>query len=316
MTGLQQFVTNFFETLDSAVVEVEYALIEVLIPDKYVTTFGKSELKLCFDYEVYLENTDYELVTFGSFILDKIIDLSFLSAKTSMRYVNVNNLDVYQPEEKIKKYIGLERNNIDILEDFSIINSFIKYSFKVRYVSDNTFEEFQDIIIDSRTGERSIQFEENCDTIFYDSKPEQYALPIEVPINFQLNLKKSIEILNEIAHSKAEKMMNDSEYEKEANRITLYYESLKNEAKKRSTRKNLAEEKIAEYENKIKIYEMEKNRQLNDVHEKYTVKPELLLQNIIIYAVPYKKYVYKVSENRATNEDKTCYYNMLFRCFE
>lgn len=36
-------------------------------------------------YEVYVENQEYELVTFGSFILDKILDLSFKLSNTCIR---------------------------------------------------------------------------------------------------------------------------------------------------------------------------------------------------------------------------------------
>ena len=131
MSDLQRFVIKFFNTLGAAVEEVDYALIDVLIDDEFKNIFGKTELKLCFDYEVYLENPKYELVTFGSFILDKIIDLSFQFSNTCIRYAIVDNLNVTEPEKKIKKFLNLDRTNVEIIEENKVINYFVKYSFKV-----------------------------------------------------------------------------------------------------------------------------------------------------------------------------------------
>jgi len=314
MSNLQQFVIKFFTTLGAAIEEVDYALIHVLIDDEFKNIFGKTELKLCFDYEVYLENPKYELVTFGSFILDKIIDLSIKLSNTSIRYAVVDNLNVAEPEKKIKKFLNLDRTNLEIIDEKKFINYFVKYSFKVTYASDNTIEEFEDAVIDMKSMSISNKFYDNLNSVFYESKP-QYDYPLNSNIDFLMALKEVLKEIDRIKELKTEQLGNIVIINKEEERINLYYDSLKIEAEKRMNRKNLSEEKVNDYKHKIEIYNMEKQRQLNEITEKYKIKTNVFLQNAVVYAVPMIVFKYKILGRNNSNEECTCFYNTVLKDF-
>lgn len=312
MTDLQVFVTKFFDTLGAIVEEVEYSLIYVIIPEEYNDVFGKTELKLCFDYEVYLENPDYEFVTFGSFILDKIISLSFKYSSSSIRYVFIDNLNVIEPEEKIKKFLNKDRCNIEIIEQDKVINYFVNYNFKVNYISDNVVEEFENVVINLNTLCVSNDFSKNLNNIFYGIKP-QYDYPLNCSVDFLEGFKKAVEEIKFIGKSKANDFVNKSAKDKEIKRINEYYQSLKIEAEKRMKRKNLSQEKVNEYKHKIELYDIEKNKQLNEIIERYNIKSEIIFQNTVVYAVPVIYFKYKLtSRNEPDGQLGSCYFNKCY----
>ncbi|MHC6178804.1 hypothetical protein ACYUJ6_02935 [Clostridium sp. JNZ X4-2] len=311
MTNLQVFVIKFFNTLGAVVEEVEYSLIYVVIPDEYEGIFGRTELKLCFDYEVYLENPDYQFVTFGSFILDKIISLSFECFSTGIRYVLADNLNVTEPEKKIKDFLNEDRYSIEIIEQSKVINYFTKYDFKVNYIFDNIIEDFEDAVIDMSNLCVSDSFSESLNNVFYDTKP-QYDYPVNCDVDFLEGFKKAVEQIKIIGGSKMNDFSNMPIKNKEVKRINEYYESLKIEAEKRMKRKNLSQEKINDYKHKINLYDTEKNRQINEIKDRYNVKLEVVFQNAVVYAVPVIYFKYNlVHRNRSEDQYGECYFNKL-----
>lgn len=314
MSQLQQFVIRFFNTLGAAIEEVDYALIEVLIDDEYKNIFGKVEMKLCFDYEVYLENPDSELVIFGSFILDKIIDLSFKFSNSCIRYAVGDNLNIAEPEKKIKKFLNLDRTNIEIIEESKIRSYFVKYSFKVKYISDNTIEEFEEVSIDMNSLSISHEFCNNLNNIFYETNP-QYDYPINCNIDFLEGLKRAVEEIGSIEKSKKERLSSKLIIDKELERINFYYDSLKLECEKRMKRKNLSEEKVNDYKHKIDIYNIEKQRQINEIIEKYRIKSEILFENAVVYELPMVRFKYRIKSRNTLVEEGTCIYNTIFKEF-
>jgi hypothetical protein len=315
MSDLQKFVIKFFNTLGAVVEEVEYALMDVLVEDEFKDIFGKTELKLCFDYEVYLENPKYELVTFGSFILDKIVDLSFKFSNNCIRYAIADNLKVTEPEKKIKRSLNLDRSNVEIIEENMVINYFVKYSFKVQYVSDNTIEEFEDVVVDMRNLCVSQEFLKNIDAVFYESK-QLYDYPINCNTNFLEGLKEALKDIEKVKQIKTDTFSSKLVINRETERIILYYDSLKQEAEKRMTRKNLSEEKINDYKHKIEIYNIEKQRQINEITEKYSIKSHIFLENAVVYAVPMVVFKYNLTGRNKADEDFKCIYNTILKDFE
>lgn len=311
MTDLQAFVTKFFDVMGAIVEEVEYSLIYVVIPDEYKDIFGKNELKLCFDYEAYLENPDYEFVTFGSFILDKIINLSFEYFNACIRYVFVDNLNVAEPEKRIKDFLSENVYNIEIMAQSKVINYFTKYDFKVNYISDNIIENFEDAVIDMSTLRVSNDLSEILNSVFYDVKP-QYDYPVNCNVDFLAGFKKAVEQIKIIGSSKMNDFRNMPVENREIKRINEYYESLKSEAEKRMRRKNLSQEKVDEYKHKIDLYDSEKSRQIDEIKDRYNVKLEVIFQNAVVYAVPVIYFKYKlIHRNKLENKLGECYFNKI-----
>lgn len=133
--------------------------------------------------------------------------------------------------------------------------------FKVNYISDNVVEEFENIVIDMNNLCISNNFSKILNNIFYETKPK-YDYLLNCSVDFLEGFKKAVKQIESISKLKANNFVNTSVKDKEMERINEYYQSLKIEAEKRMKRKNLSQEKINEYKHKIKLYDIEKDRQL------------------------------------------------------
>jgi len=60
---------------------------------------------------------------------------------------------------------------------------------------------------------------------------------------------------------------------------------------------------------------MEKQRQLNEITEKYKIKTNVFLQNAVVYAVPMIVFKYKILGRNNSNEECTCFYNTVLKDF-
>lgn len=212
------------------------------------------------------------------------------------------------------KNIKTEKAAVAYDEHKKVMNYLVKYSFKISYISDNTIEEFEDVIIDMNSLSISDKFYNNLNNIFYDTKP-QYDYPLNCKIDFLEGFKEALKEIERIKEFKTDKFSGKFTINREVERINQYYESLKLEAEKRMKRKNLSEDKINEYKHKIKIYDIEKDRQINEITEKYRVKSQVIFQNALVYAVPMICFKYKLSGRNVSGGEFECLYNMALKDF-
>ncbi|MEN8905267.1 MAG: hypothetical protein ABF289_04855, partial [Clostridiales bacterium] len=175
MLELQRFVTEVLESIGGIVEPIEYALVEAIVPENYEYIFnGKSSTLLSFDYEVQQENVESEFVTFGSSILNSIIELANKNALYTEKYVIVDNLKIANPELKIQNYLKESNHNkIDVVINSVDYNIFlwIEFNFSVEFISDTTINEDIGIYINLNNLKRCNLIEKNKNIIFYEEKP-------------------------------------------------------------------------------------------------------------------------------------------------
>lgn len=309
---LQQFVTEVIEAAGGVVIPVEYALCQVLVPEECKSIFqDREELVLAFDYETAQENPGAEFVTFGSYLLDQLIQLTRSKAICILRYGVVDRLALYNPEEKIRRHINAERAEVKVLEERPVMGMWVAFVFRIGYISDERTEEARELWIDLLTGEPSPGMEKIC--VFYEEKP-LYTYPVPETLEVKDAFQKAYVLVKKEATSNARKLAGEKMLDKEIERITDYYEDLQEENKKRMERKGISEKRIAELVSKGQALVMERDRQIREMTEKYTVKTEILLEHGIVYAIPRIEYRVRISSRGETQELKL-YYNPLLKEF-
>lgn len=310
---LQQFVTEVIEAAGGLVIPVEYALCQVLVPEKYKNIFqGREELVLAFDFETAQENPEAEFVTFGSYLLDQLIQLARSKAVCILRYGIVDRLMLFNPEEKIRRYINAERAEVKVLEERPVMGMWIAFVFRIGYISDERTEEVRKLWIDLITGEPSPGMERI--NVFYEEKP-LYIYPVPETLEVNDAFQKAYGQVKDEAAAKAQKLAEENMLDKEIERITDYYEDLQEENKRRMERKGISEERIAELVSKGKALIVERDRQIKEMAEKYMVNTEILLEHGIIYAIPRMEYRVRISR-RGEMEELKLYYNPLLKEFK
>lgn len=311
---LQQFVTETVESLGGAVMPVEYALCHVLIPEDYAPYFqNKTELALSFDFEVAQENPDSEFVTFGSYVLEQLLDLVHQKAKTATRYAEVDRLELGNPEKKIAGFLQNEQGKLTIENERSVFGIWAVFHYHITLVADERTESIEQIWINLLTNEIDPAMREEQNRIMYQEQNEA-AYPIPVAIDMDGAYKTATEQVQAIGEEQKRKHIDEREMNKDIERITNYYAALVAENDKRANRKGLSEEKRAEILQKSEAIKLERDKQLQEIDSKAKGEIEISLDHAILYFVPLLQYEVK-REFRGDKEDLLVYYNPLTKGF-
>ena len=309
--NLQQFVTDAIETMGGITEPLEYALCLVLLPDEYAARFqGRTELTLAFDYEVAEEHEGAEFVTFGSRILDEIIDIAAGVPISTARYVLVDRLDVVDAEEKIRKLMN-ERFTVKIISKQPIVGIWGLFLFRARCSAIENFEETYKVWVNLITREVD---ETMSDTVlFYETGPS-VGYPYTDEADFAGAYQTAFEYISCKSERDAALRVDPKHAKQETDRIINYYEELLAENERRTNRKGVTEDRAEELGFKRTALEIERDRQLNEIRENLSPKPQLTLLQGISYHMPLLEIKCLLTQ-RTYREEKTYYYEPIHKRF-
>lgn len=312
--NLQSFVTSVIEAMGGLVEPLEYALCEVIIPDEYKEYFqGKTEMVLAFDFEVAEENPSAEFVTFGSYVLDKLIEIINAKAVTSVRYAVIDKLVLADAGDKLKKFLNIDRGTLEIVEEKKVMAGFAVFNFITGFTTEERVEENNEIWIDLTAGTVSQEMKDAKSSIFYETEPREiYPVSKLIPITDAFTT--AFEEVKRTVDVEKLKYKDGLILQSEIKRIEEYYEDLLKENNKRMQRKGITEERIQELEGKNHALLLEKERQLNEIIEKYSVVTDIALQNGVIYFIPVIQYGIKL-EIAHKEQEMLVFYNSITKNF-
>lgn len=307
---LYQFVEMVVDAMGGMVIPLEYALCTALIPDAYKDYFqGKTELLLAFDYEVAEENPESEFVTYGGFIFDTIMQISRSASLATQRYAQVDKLEINLSADKIKKHLQMESGIVEVLSEAPKVGLWCLFNFCVQYISDERYEETQEIWMNLTNGK--IDKEIITSNIFYDT--QQFVnMEYIKPVSMRSAYKTAYSELAGLSSQKNASSENETQLNREINRITNYYNEMISENKKRISRKGITEERINEIRQKGFALELEKNRQIHEMQDKFALKTIILLENAIMYHIPLIEIIVRVSFHREVYK-AVFYYDTIFK---
>lgn len=257
------------------VIQTEYALCEVIIPEEWNEIFqGRTECLLAFDYEVAEENPGAEFVTFGSYIFEQLLAFVEEHALSGIRFVDIESRPLLDPMKKIQRFLNNENSRIKLLNEQNATAMWAVFTFRVGYVSDEKEEEYQQVWFDLSRNEIDEEMQQQQDFIPYTEKPVvEYAACVNNP-DLTTAFLSSYQHIQQSAEQGRKQRMRQDELEKEIQRISDYYDDLIEESIKRSERKGMDGEKKKEIADKISIIQKEKDKQLREINHKYTVRVE------------------------------------------
>lgn len=311
---LQQFVTEVIEELGGLVEPVEYALCNVLIPEEYTPYFQhRSEIMLAFDFEVAQENAEAEFVTFGSYILEQLLAIVQNQAVSTLRFAEVERLEVGNPLKKLSNFLNNEPGKITIAEERPVLGVWAVFQYQITYVSDEKIETSDQVWINLLTNEISSTMKKEQNRIIYKHE-SLYSYPIPV----QIDLTKPLEIAAKYMKQKAEQQNSHDAtsiaLQKDVTRITTYYTELLKENEKRAGRAGLSDEKKKEITAKSAAIELERDKQLQEIYNKYNGQAEISLDNGILYFIPLLEFTVDI-EFRGTIKTRIVYFNPITKQF-
>lgn len=311
---LQQFVTETIEELGGIVIPVEYALCQVLIPKDYASFFqNKTELTLAFDFEVAQENPNAEFVTFGSFILEQLLTIVHQNATCTLRFAEIERLKLGNPLKKITEFLANRQGKITILEEQSVLGVWAVFGYNVTFVADERIESVEQVWVNLQTNEIDLFMKQEQNRIVYKQTP-LYTYPISGSIDILQALNAATKYVQSLVEKQKSEQSNRLILEKDVERITNYYSELLVENEKRSNRKGLSEDKVKEIKTKSEAIKLERDKQLQEIYNKYNGQIELNLDNGMLYFVPILEYKIEVVFRGDAKEQKL-YYNPVTKSF-
>ena len=309
---LQQYVTEVIEAAGGLVMPVEYALCYALLPEDMKDIFGgREEASLVFNYEVAQENPGSEFITFGSYILDRLMHYPSKKAISMLRYAVVDKISLSNPEEKIMRELNLRRAGFRIIKKQTVASPWILFTLKTIYTSDDIIEQPEKIWIDAVRG-KYVEHMNDLGIFYSVEQNMEYAVPdtIEIADAYKIAYR----VIKQKAEAMAKKLSTYKNLGREIERITDYYEDLQEENVRRIGRKGISAERKSELKDKSASLVLERDRQIREMTEKYSVKAEAYLENGIIYFFPETEYTINITDKGMAGERKL-YYNHVIKKF-
>lgn len=311
---LQQFVTETIEELGGVVIPVEYALCQVLIPKNYASFFqNKTELTLAFDFEVAQENPNAEFVTFGSFFLEQLLTIVHQNATCTLRFAEIERLKLGNPLKKITEFLADRQGKITIFEEQPVLGVWAVFGYNVTFVADERIESVEQVWVNLQTNEIDLLMKQEQNRIVYKQAP-LYTYPITGSIDILQALNAATKYVKALVEKQKSEQSNRLILEKDVERITNYYSELLAENEKRSNRKGLSEDKVKEIKTKSEAIKLERDKQLQEIYNKYNGQIELNLDNGILYFIPILEYKIEIVFRGEAKEQKL-YYNPVTKSF-
>jgi len=311
---LQQFVTETIEELGGIVIPVEYALCQVLIPKDFASFFqNKTELTLAFDFEVAQENPNAEFVTFGSFILEQLLKIVHLNATCTLRFAEIERLKLGNPLKKVAEFLADGHRKLTILEEQPVLGVWVVFGYNVTFVADERIESVEQVWVNLLTNEIDLLMKQEQNRIVYKQTPF-YTYPITGSIDILQALNAATKYVQSLVEQQKSEQSNRLILEKDVERITNYYSELLVENEKRSNRKGLSEDKVKEIKTKSEAIKLERDKQLQEIYNKYNGQIELNLENGILYFIPILEYTIEIVFRGEAKEQKL-YYNPVTKSF-
>ena len=306
-----KLTTTIFDVMGAAVEFTEYALAHVLIPEQYKHRFnGKTELLLAFDYEVAEENPDAEFVTFGSEILETLLDISISEPLSDIRYTIVDRIEIANPTEKITNILQHSikgRFSVELLSQRLVMGIWAGFTFRTKFMSNESFEESRTIWVNMITGNIDTLLSEA--TLFFEKEPI-YRYPYAKIGRFDEAYELALTHIEKIAKEIAESAIPEASIAQETERLQSYYEELIAENQRRLFRKGVTAEKQADIAKKEEALKLEMSRQINEIKETMIPRPSINIEHGITLHIPIIELVCNIVE-RSIKKQQTFHYECL-----
>ncbi|WP_335871117.1 hypothetical protein [Bacillus sp. 2205SS5-2] len=312
---LQRFVTNVIEGFGGMVVPVEYALCHVLIPEEYKGYFqNKSEFELSFDYEVAQENPSSEFVTFGSFVLEQVLEIAHKKAVSTMRFAEIERLTLAYPLKKIHQYLQDDAGKPHIVSETKVMGIWAVYQFQIAFVSDEKELRSEQVWVNLITGKVCRTMKQEQHRIVYHNEPV-YTYPLAEEFNIFDGYEVAYDHIRQNTESERKQRSQETSIKKDLERIESYYQELLSENGRKASRKGISHDKKQNLLKKATAIELEKNKQIQEIKDKYNEKIEVSLDHGILYFIPLLKYKIE-SHFRSTKKERTLYHNPITKQFD
>ena len=278
---IRNFVTKCLESVDALVEFPAYNYAEVLIPEEFEDYFhGENFFSLSFDFDVAKQHEGSELVTYGSYFLDSVIDLASQRGLTCKRHILDGNLETRNLPQKMKDKIVFRNCRAAFVANAPVLYHYVLFNFKVSYISDERVDRIVRILVNLNTGHVDSDMLKAIGSAFFTDSPHANH-PVEEMRPFDdayqaatVALEEQIQPTIYELSGKIRRRLAD-----EKKRIMEYYDQTDKELNLKRDRlvETGREEGLKSIDDKLRLSEIERQRRLNEIQDKNALKVSVML---------------------------------------
>lgn len=245
--------------------------------------------------------------------MEQLLEIVQEQTLSTLRFAEVERLEVGNPEKKLTDLLKNESGKIHILGERLVLGVWAVFQYHITYLADEKHELSDQVWINLLTNEISHIMKKEQNRIVYKHQPI-YCYPIPVELDLSQPLKIANNYVREQVKEQYKLESQSIAMERDVSRITDYYTELLNENEKRGNRAGINDEKKKEISAKSAAIELERDKQLHEIYNKYNGKTEINLDNGILYFIPLQEFTVNLEFRENTNK-KIIYFNPITKQF-
>lgn len=303
---IRSFVTKCLESIGALVEFAEYDYAEVLIPDEFSDYFdGQAYLNLSFDFDVARQHGDSEFVTYGSFFLDRVVEVASQRGLACKRHIMDADVESRTLPQKIKGRIAFRNCRGTFLANAPVIYHYALFNFKVSYISDEREDRIMKVLVNLNTGKVDDRMLEAIGSvIFTDSPHTSYSVEQMCSIDdaYQAATRVLEERIQPVIHEINGKIR--ARLAGERKRIIEYYDEIDGELnfKREKLVGTGKDDGIESIDDKLRLSGIERQRRLNEIQEKNALKVSIMLFSATLISHAKIRNRYRVKRGKAERD--------------
>lgn len=309
--ALDRFAVDCLVRAGAVLEHVGYGLVHVLLPEEVAPDFGTDELLLAFDAEVAAETPGAVFLTYGSPLLDVLVDLALDFGRYTALWRPGPVAVPRNLEHRIAENLEFRRCRAPRLAEHRVLEHvYYGFYFRCAFRSFERAEEVNGVVVEGSSGRVEEDFRRHWQHVVPAAEPDQ-----ELPRSGVLPLRelygRACRALEEVVRRRAGALFPGARVlrDRELARIDRYYRDNEALLERRlaAAESQARRERVREQLNALRA---EWRRRLQDAAARYDVEVEAVLDHVVAYHVPLVHAVVEV-QHRERAYRHTVWYNPL-----
>lgn len=296
MSTLQQFITDYIETVGGDCEEVEPQVYDILFPEGFDEFSGENVLRITYDPEAVPEHPGSQLVSFGTPLVDTVLADAVRRGRIATAYFTGLNLQARDLPAKIRRTIQLPEGFDWTFENVRFLHyPQAVFWFEATFASDIKEQEILPVGFDLASKREVRRLDQLLDFKRLARRPMQTLIEANHGDLTDIYLKARQEAVRTVsALGNIRRRELETRLDKQVSRMQLYYEDLRKELNEQDRRKaGRTAKEGAETEDhreksakRLETINREELQRITELRQKSALKITLRLANLLIVEQP------------------------------
>ncbi|MBV9122585.1 MAG: hypothetical protein JO112_04445 [Planctomycetes bacterium] len=286
---LEEFVREYVETIGGAWDEVEPQVYDVLLPVGEASSPSAAEvLRMAFDPEALPEHSGAQLASFGTPLIDRLLNDAVQRGRYAQFYFLGLNLAPHDLAARVRRAITLAPNlELRVERVRPLFFAQAVFWFQITFVSDQKEHEILPLAMDLHYGRPVRHLEKLLDFSRLTEHPPQplpEARRLSLAAAYPLARAEVIRILAPLANTRERDLR--ERLDRQAARMARYYADLGSELDEQEHRARGGEEARERLAARREAIDREQRLRLAELRQKNTLRVQLHLLNLLVIQQP------------------------------